>query len=212
MLRILPVLPFGLLLLAGPLSGCKVEVSDDDSSADDDSAGDDDSSADDDSAGDDDSVTPACPPGVEEGMEELLASPNIAVCGSVSFGVSNPAQTFDLALQWDVPKEFVAGDSFTLDAASPLLNLRVETGKNLLHYDCNDALWLEEVIALSLEPVSGTFVFTIDSVDPSGTEAHATLGWSGLTVEDPTDPSVPASGCSLPDAMFSDLYVGWLPG
>jgi len=180
----------GLLFLALALAGC------DDSGV---------------LVGDDDDMAPTgCGEEVEAALAVLGHWQAVVSCGAMFMGTApDAAQTIALTLQLDLHDErFEEGATYAVVLDGDEGSLAVETGENLLHYDCNDALWLEEIVERHWYAVEGTATLEIiEAHDEWDVLGRLTL--SGVEVEDPENPG---SGCPVPDTTWDSLHIGWLPG
>jgi hypothetical protein len=87
-------------------------------------------------------------------------------------------------------------------------------GSNLLVNDCNDALdpFNQPAVAATWNAVAGRATLTVVGIGtPSGpgTPFTGAVELSGVEVE--LDGS-PGTTCTVPDASWTGLYMGWLPG
>jgi hypothetical protein len=92
----------------------------------------------------------------------------------------------------------------------------VQTGTNLTYYDCNDAFDpnMEPVVTQQWDPIFGSATMEVTAL---GTEKWSGGPWTftgsvtvtGVVVE---LAGSPGTTCTLPDAVFTGLGLGWLPG
>lgn len=159
---------------------------------------------------DDDDTAEACPADVEEALADLEGWTERVSCGRIEFGTAPDddqliAITVGLDL-WDT--ELTEGATITRTLDGDPDDAHLETGENLLHYDCNDALWLEEIVHREWVSVAGTATVHVVEVDDEY-DMHVDLTFEGVVVEDRDEPG---ATCTIPDITWEDLYVGWLPG
>ena len=173
--------------------------------------GDDDTVADDDTADDDDTTTTeACPAEVQAEIDMLQDWQSLVSCAAVSVGAA-PVDPQHIAVDVRMMLEgtqFAAGEQYSLQLDGVATWLHLQTGENLLHYDCNDALWLEEIVARSWTATEGMATLHVRQVHDWGA-ADADLTLEGIVV---VEDVAPFSRCELPDVTWEELSVGWYPG
>jgi hypothetical protein len=176
---------------------------DDDTGLDDD---DDDDPADDDTAG----PVEECPTDVQAAVDDLQDWSERISCAAVHFGAAPDEQqttAIDLVLQLQ-GTTLKTSELYQLSLDGVAAALHLQTGENLLHYDCNDALWLEEIVHRSWTATGGMATLQIRQVHEWGA-ADADLTLAGVVV---LEDAAPFSRCELPEVTFEELSVGWYPG
>jgi len=196
-----------IAIVALPLLGsCEPLLGDDD---DDMTASDDDtgSTGDTDSPGDDDtSDLEGCGDGVEQALAAITTW-TVVACGDIHVAAANADQTVSLSLNVFVDADdYQVGDVFETEPLWPAGFLWLETGEDLLGYDCTDVLTVE-VIDRRWEAMFGTVRVTMLEVESGTDEVQVEL--HDVLVVDPDDWT---SGCEIPDVTWPDLTVGWLAG
>ncbi len=203
---------------------------DDDSTADDDddsTADDDDVANDDDSIGDDDDSTPPVPTCDDVALEPALATvqswPRTQSC-SYFFSTADAANTFRVGVVFQVGSSVTptVGMTFSLPFDGSTLSdqvpgsLEVQAGTQLSNLDCNDAIipGNEPSVTQQWNPIAGTAVMSVDQLTgeawPGGPMTfQGTVFWSGVVVE---LEGSPGTTCSVPDATWASLALGWLAG
>ena len=159
---------------------------------------------DDDSAED---VVLACPDDVADALAALADWEARISCAKLEFGTApDDEQTMALTISLNLDAlEFTEGqfiETAVVDDA-----LMVQVGENLLHYDCNDALWLDEVVDREWRASAGAVGITVTS--NTTWDATVDMALTGAVVDEVDDP---VTRCELPDVVFTDLSVGWYPG
>ena len=202
--------PTGWLFLAlvVALAGCNdsgaLVGDDDDNGGDDDDTG---SAGEDD---DDDAAPQGCGEDVEQALADIANWEELVSCGSMSMATAPDAdQTLAVSIRLDLQAEDLEeGESISVALAGDGGSLHLETGENLLHYDCNDALWLEEIVEQRWEAVAGTALLDVVAWEDEW-DVTARLELVGVVMRDPQDPG---SSCAIPDTTWESLHIGWLPG
>ena len=204
-------------LLALGLAACTPTRNDDDDSAgsdDDDSADDDDAVDDDDSMDDDDSGVD-CPAYLAAALADLPTWTTQHSCSNAFFSTGPSDATTRLGLSFNLQQapdpalgvtwQIVFDGSFEpKNGVSGLLE--VQQGSNLFEYDCNDAISVEPVITVELMADEGTATLEV-------TEYNDTKWWSGtITLSGVWVGNASGIHCAVPDQVWTDVSLGWLPG
>ena len=225
-----------LLLLAGCPPGLTNDddddatANDDDATANDDdtTANDDDATADDDddtADDDDDTTTPStCQnAALASALLAMAAWEDRSTCSHfLSVAPADGSVRIAAGFQVADPPAPTVGTTWTLtfDGTTPADavpgTFSVQTGGNLTLEDCNDSVDPNNrpVIVGQWDPISGSATMTVDVLQgpdwPGGPETFTgTVEWSGVVVE-----LLGSAGttCEIPDATWSNLNLGWLPG
>jgi len=228
------------LLLLGSLSACGPATDDDDSSDDDDAADDDDatdddddsSGDDDDSSGDDDDSTGDDDDSTGDGCDDPTLEWTLLSLGSWgaqfscghSLYTSTIPDSFRLGAWFNPPSSSVPSVGLTWSqywgstAASDEVpgGFEIQTGTNLSHYDCNDAIdpEMKPVVAQHWDPIAGSATMSVTALTgaawPGGPMTFTgDVSIQGVVVE---LQGSPGTTCAVPDTVFTDLGLGWLPG
>ncbi len=163
---------------------------------------------DDDSAGDDDDGPPGeCPGGVAGPLASMADWEVMVSCADIEFGIApDEGQTLAVALSLHLSGvEYVVGQTFETALVGDALT--VQTGEHLLHYDCNDAIEFTEIVEREWHAVGGVAHILVTDAGNGYAEVELTL--DDVVVDETTSPG---TRCTLPNATFDELWVGWYPG
>lgn len=147
-----------------------------------------------------------CGADVDDALDDI-AGWTVVSCGDIHLATANDAENVSISLSVFVDTDdYEVGDVFVTEPVWPAGFLWLETGTNLLGYDCTDIL-TEEQLDRRWEAMSGTVRVTMLEVESGVDEVQVEI--RDVVVGDPADGT---SGCELPDVTWTDLQVGWLAG
>lgn len=147
-----------------------------------------------------------CGADVDDALDDI-ASWTVVSCGDIHLAAANDAENISISLNVFVDTDdYAVGDVFVAEPVWPAGFLWLETGSNLMGYDCTD-VWSEELIDRHWEALHGTVRVTMlevgDGIDTVQVEIRDVI------VGDPADWT---SSCEIPHVTWTDLQVGWLAG
>ena len=166
-------------------------------------------------------MAPLCDdPALQAALADLSGWPQQIACG-YSANVGNAAGDHRVGMTWDawamastmgVGSQYVAWfDGSVAQPDQVVGTFELETGSNLLVNDCNDALDPSNMpsVAATWNAIAGTATLTVAAINPPSDTFTGEVSLSSIVVELSTSPG---TTCTLPDAAWTNLFMGWLPG
>jgi hypothetical protein len=209
-----------LLLLSLAVSGCSPagDRDDDDVNDDDDSTlGDDDDSGegDDDDSGTGDDDDSAAPCGLETSLANIGTWSRVLACGSATFSAATESDQVRLGIQMSLPpmnpSDIPIGAAYSLrfDAVDSKDEVQgglvLEQGSDLSTSICS-GIPGDPQVDWSWNPEGGSVTLTITGASDGG--FFATIETVAVIVQQ-EEPSM--ERCALPDTVWNDVRLGWLP-
>lgn len=152
-----------------------------------------------------------CPlPALQAVFDTLPDWPRVTSCGHTFFQAMTADQRQAVQLQLDTrERTFTVGQSITIDLGRPGAvtgGLVVHEGSQLAPLCANpDDTGLDPTPTRTWRATEGVAAYTVSAAD--GAEFTATLTLTGVVIE-AVGGGQPVR-CTLPDASFADLHLGW---